>query len=124
MRSLEIRTQRIFNNLIQQNQKLGSDSVLQQSSTMSSVQGPASRVQRTTLASRVQEFRFADQRKVKLFSSIIFLPLLCFKKNKRWTSESVTASIAINFIQYPLMISKNTNFSRIITKFLIFLSLL
>ena len=82
MRSLEIRTQRIFNNLIQQNQKLGSDSVLQQSSTMSSAQGPASRAQRTTLASRVQEFRFADQRKVKLFSSIIFLPLLCFKKKQ------------------------------------------
>ena len=34
---LEIRTQRIFNNLIEQNQKLGSDSVLQQSVTVSRV---------------------------------------------------------------------------------------
>ena len=71
MRSLEIRTQIIFNNLIKQNQKLGSDSVLQQSTTVSSVQCPepgvqnvasrdqssASRVQRSTLASRVLEFR-------------------------------------------------------------------
>ena len=49
--SLEIRTQRIFNNLIKPNQKLGSDPVLQQS-TNDSVQGPESRVQ--SPASRVQ----------------------------------------------------------------------
>ena len=66
MRSLEIRTQRIFNNLIKQNQKLDSDSVLKESTTVpsvqcpepsvqsvaSNVQSPASRVQRP--ASRVQ----------------------------------------------------------------------
>ena len=53
LRSLEICTQIIFYNLIKQNQKLGSDSALQQSMTMPSikcpelsVQSPASRVQR------------------------------------------------------------------------------
>ena len=46
MRSLEICTQKIFNNLIKQNQKVGSDSVLKQSTTESSVQRPASSVQR------------------------------------------------------------------------------
>ena len=46
MRSLEICTQKIFNNLIKQNQKVGSDSVLKQSTTESSVQCPASSVQR------------------------------------------------------------------------------
>ena len=52
MRSLEIRTQRIFNNLIKQSQKLGSDSVLKETITMSSVQSPASKVYRP--GSRVQ----------------------------------------------------------------------
>ena len=52
MRSLEILTQRIFNNLIKQNQKLESDSVLKQSTTVSSVQSPGSKVQR--LLCRVQ----------------------------------------------------------------------
>ena len=56
---LEMCTHRIFNNLIKQNQKLGSDSVLKQSTIVSSAQRPASRVQRPTLASRVQEFRYA-----------------------------------------------------------------
>ena len=46
MRSLEILTQRIFNNLIKQNQKLESDSVLKQSTTVSSVNSPGSKVQR------------------------------------------------------------------------------
>ena len=66
MRSLEIRTQRILNNLIRQNQKLGCDSVLRQSTTasrvqsqvsvsVSSVQSPGSSVQHPTLASRHQE---------------------------------------------------------------------
>ena len=101
MRSLEIRTERIFNNLIKQNQKLAADFVLKQSKIVSSaqsptssvrspeysalspassvqssvsivqlpefsvqgsesnVQSPASRVQRPTLASWVQEFRYA-----------------------------------------------------------------
>ena len=55
MWSLEIRTQRIFNNLIKQNQKLASDFVLKQSinaqimpsvqSVASNVQGPESSVQ-------------------------------------------------------------------------------
>ena len=65
LRSLEIRAKRIFNNSIKQNQKLGSDSVLNQSTTVfsiqspaSSVQSPASRVQRPIVASRVQEFRY------------------------------------------------------------------
>ena len=46
MRSLEVCTQKIFNNLIKQNQKVGSDSVLKQSTAESSVQCPASSVQR------------------------------------------------------------------------------
>ena len=45
MMSLEIRTQRIFDNLIKQNQKLGSDFVLKQTMTVSSVQIPVSKVQ-------------------------------------------------------------------------------
>ena len=47
MRPLEIPTQRIFNDLIKQNQKLGSGFVLNQSTTVSSVQPPVSKVQRT-----------------------------------------------------------------------------
>ena len=42
MMSLVIRTKKSFNNLIKQNQKLGSDSVLKQSMTVSSVQSSAS----------------------------------------------------------------------------------
>ena len=45
MRSLEIYTQRVFNNLIKQNQKLDSDSVLKQSRKVSRVQTPESCVQ-------------------------------------------------------------------------------
>ena len=45
MRSLEIRNQRIFNNLIKQNQKLDSDSALKQLTTVSSVKSSASKVQ-------------------------------------------------------------------------------
>ena len=52
MRSLEIRIQRIFNNLIKQNQKLGSNTVLKQSTIVSSVQSTAAQVQHP--ASRVQ----------------------------------------------------------------------
>ena len=48
MRSLEIRTQRIFNNLIEQNQELASYFVLKQSTIVSSAQSPASKVQRPT----------------------------------------------------------------------------
>ena len=94
-------------NLVKQNQKLGSDSVLQQSTTVSSVQclepsvqsvpsrvqhpesrvqGPASRVQRPgsrvpslasrvqrpTLASRVQEFRYASKLAISLLELTIF----------------------------------------------------
>ena len=40
MRSLEIRTERIFNNLIKQNQKLAADFVLKQSKIVSSAQSP------------------------------------------------------------------------------------
>ena len=46
MRPLEIPTQRIFNNLIKLNQKLGSGPVLNQSITVSNAQRPESRVQR------------------------------------------------------------------------------
>ena len=52
MRALEIRIQRIFNNLIKQNKKLGSNTVLKQSTIVSSVQSPAAKVQHP--ASRVQ----------------------------------------------------------------------
>ena len=48
MRTLEICTQRIFNNLIKQNQNLASDFVLKQSTTVSSAQSPASKTQHTT----------------------------------------------------------------------------
>ena len=48
IRSLQIRTQRIFNNLIKQNQKVSSDSVLKKSTTVSSFQNPASKLQRPT----------------------------------------------------------------------------
>ena len=51
MRSLEILTQRIFNNLIKQNQKLESDSVLKQSATS------VSRVQRPDSSVRLQGSR-------------------------------------------------------------------
>ena len=66
MGSLEIRTQRIFNNLIKQRQKLDSDSVLEQSTTVSSVQSPASSVQRPkssiqSLASRLQRLESRAQ---------------------------------------------------------------
>ena len=98
MWSLEIRTQRIFNNLIKQNQKLASDFVLKQSKIMSSaqspgykvqhptsnvqrresriqrpgssVQSPASRVQRPTPASRAKEFRYAI---ICYFQQVLYL---------------------------------------------------
>ena len=44
MSSLEICTQRIFNNFVKQNQKLDPDSVLQQSTEMSSVESLASKI--------------------------------------------------------------------------------
>ena len=46
MRSLEIHTERILNNLIKENQKLAADFVLEQSKIESSVQSPTSRLQR------------------------------------------------------------------------------
>ena len=52
MRSLEIRTERIFNNLIKQNQKPAADFALKQSKIVSSAQSPTSSVQ--SPASRVQ----------------------------------------------------------------------
>ena len=129
MRSLEIRTERVFNNLIKQNQKLAAIFVLKQSKIVSSaqspmssvkssepsalspassvqssvsivqlpefsvqvqspasnvqipasrfqrpessVQSPASRDQRPTLASRVQEFRYARISSNKCRASIL-----------------------------------------------------
>ena len=64
MRPLEIRTQRIFNNLIKQ--KLGFDSVLKQLTTVSSVLRPAPKVQSPessiqSPASRVQRPVFKAQ---------------------------------------------------------------
>ena len=44
MRSLQIRNQRIFNNLNKKNQKLRPNSVLNQLTTMPSVQSPASKM--------------------------------------------------------------------------------
>ena len=44
MRPFEIRTERIFNNLIKQNQKLAADFVLKQSKIVSSAQSPTSSV--------------------------------------------------------------------------------
>ena len=79
MRSLEIRTQRIFDSLIKQNQKLGSESVLKQARTVSSessVQSPESRVQRPTLATRVQEFQH-----VLILLTLVFNLLMFFFNN-------------------------------------------
>ena len=55
MRPLEIPTQRIFNHLIKQNQKLGYDPVLNLSTTVSSSQRQESKVHRTE--SSVQHLR-------------------------------------------------------------------
>ena len=60
MRSLKNLTQRIFNNLINQNQKLVSDSVLKQSTKVPSVQSPASRAQ--SPESSVQRLKSSVQR--------------------------------------------------------------
>ena len=60
MRSLETRNQRIFSNLIKQNQKLASDFVLKQLTIMSSAQSPASKVQRP--ASRIKSPASSAQR--------------------------------------------------------------
>ena len=57
MRSLEIRTQRILNNVIIQNQKLASDFVLTQSKIMSSAQSPASKVYHPTSSVESPESR-------------------------------------------------------------------
>ena len=48
MRSLEICTQKFFNNLTKQNQKMVADFVLKQRTIVSSAQSPASKVQRPT----------------------------------------------------------------------------
>ena len=55
MKLSEIPTQIIFKNLIKQNQNLGSDPVLKQPTTVSSVQRPVSKIQRTE--SSVQHLR-------------------------------------------------------------------
>ena len=60
MRPLEIPTQRILNNLIKKNQKLGSDPVLNQSTTVSSVQRTEFKVQGTEFS--IQHLR-AESRK-------------------------------------------------------------
>ena len=60
MRFLEIRTQRIFSNIIKQNQKLGSDSLLKQTMTLSSLQSPVTKVQRPGSRVHGAEFRSQD----------------------------------------------------------------
>ena len=50
-----------------------------------------------------------DHRVARQFSNIISV----WKKRKRWSYKSVTALMAISFIQYPLMISpENVNLDR------------
>ena len=61
--------------------------------------------------------------RLNCFQVLSFLSL-CFKIQKIWSCKTVTAFIAMNFIQYPVMILENTNLSRNIIKILIFLSLL
>ena len=66
MRSLEIHTERIFNNLIKQNQKLAADFVLKQSKIVSSVKSPESSAQHPASSvqssvSRVQGREFSVQ---------------------------------------------------------------
>ena len=67
MRSLEIRTERIFNNLIKQNQKLAADFVRKQSKIVLSAQSPTSSVKSPEFSvhsptSRVQRPGFRVQR--------------------------------------------------------------
>ena len=57
IRYLEIRTQRIFNNLIKQNQKLASDFVLKQSTIVSSAKSAASKVKHPTSNAQRRESR-------------------------------------------------------------------
>ena len=52
MRSLEICTQKIFNNLTKQSQKMAADFVLKQRTIVSSAQSPASKVYRPTSSVR------------------------------------------------------------------------
>ena len=54
MRSLEIRTERIFNNLIKENQKLAADFVLKQSKSVSSAQSPMSSVKSPEFSAQSQ----------------------------------------------------------------------
>ena len=63
MRSLEIHTERIFNNLIKQNQKLAADFVLKQSKIVSSVKSPGSSAASSVQSSvsRVQGRGFSVQ---------------------------------------------------------------
>ena len=110
MRSLEIRTQRIFNNLIKQNQKLASDFVLKMSTIVSSVQSPASRVQSPksgvqSPVSRVQGpksdvqspvFRVQDPESgVQSPASRVQRPTLASRAQKFWYVISVLLSVRI-----------------------------
>ena len=56
MRSLVIRTERIFNNLIKQDQKLAANFVLKQSKIVSSALSPASSVQSSVSIVQLPEF--------------------------------------------------------------------
>ena len=77
MRSLEIRSQRIFNNLIKQNQKLASDFVLKQSEIVYSAQSPTSSIESPessvhSPASRVQRPESSNSNILNFFR--VFFP--------------------------------------------------
>ena len=87
MRSLEISIQRILHNLIKQNQKLSSDSVLNQSGVKSSGVSPESRVQRSdssiqnpafNTCVQIWEIRYAEK------------TLKCLKIKEKLRSENST----------------------------------
>ena len=80
MRYLENCTQRIFNNSIKQKQKLGSP-------VNKSVHCREPRFQRPTLASRIQEFRYAYKNDVFRFD--IFFYVFKFLENWAWIIISV-----------------------------------
>ena len=68
MRSLEIRTERIFNNLIKENQKLAADFVLKQSKSVSSAQSPMSSVKSPEFSAQSQHPASRVQRPGSEFS--------------------------------------------------------
>ena len=87
MRSLEISTQRILHNLIKQNQKLSSDSVLNQSGVKSSGWSPESRVQRSDSSVQNPAFNTCVQMwEIKYVEKT----LKCLKIKEKLRSENST----------------------------------